>query len=274
MKNKVNIIFSIVNFGVEDKLEELILSIKNNFAKQEISYKIIVVNNFSTKESLFKTRELALKYSLKLIENENTGYGSGNNLAINYALQNFDFDFLVVSNPDIKIIKFDYHQLLPNTKSIIAPKIINWRNRDQNPGYYKKHKFLLKLFKKVADKESKKLFFIVIVISKIFKIIDICFNRKYKKKIYLPHGSFIIFPKEIVETLNPIFDNDLFLLCEELVIAEKSLVNKINILYLDNIIVRHFEDASMDLCFDAKKHFAQWVESYKKSYIKYFEEEQ
>ncbi|MCD8263180.1 MAG: hypothetical protein LUD02_02680, partial [Tannerellaceae bacterium] len=62
--------------------------------------------------------------------------------------------------------------------------------------------------------------------------------------IYAAHGAFVILSKKILQNLSPIYNEDMFLFCEE----EQSLLSKkfgIDTIYLPKVSILHKEDGSI-----------------------------
>lgn len=100
---RYDIIFCVLTYKNSDDLLEFVRSLREN-KKINFSYKIVVVNNYADDSSLEVIKDIAMKNNCVLIESENKGYSYGNNLGIDYVKSNFEFDYLVVCNPDTYII--------------------------------------------------------------------------------------------------------------------------------------------------------------------------
>lgn len=259
----VEIVFVLVNYNTEDEIIHFIRTLKLDF-----TYKIICVNNYSTRESLKKIRKLSKNFNFDLLENKNSGYGDGNNIGISYALKNYKFKYLIVSNCDIEVIQFNRKDLVKYDKGIIAPEIKTLDQRVQNPMYFKRHPSLYYIYELSRKLKSLKLLSLGVVFSKIFMMID----KKIKKSntIYAAHGSFLIFTISTLKKVEPVFDSSMFLFCEEIVLAEKMFHKNEPIYYENNIKIKHFEDASMNEYGSSLKKFNLWLDSYKIFYKKYF----
>lgn len=87
----------ILNYNDCKTTESLISSIEN-FKSID---KIIVVDNKSTDNS-FETLKKLRSEKIDVIEtNENKGYSSGNNYGIRYAIDKYNIDKILISNPDV-----------------------------------------------------------------------------------------------------------------------------------------------------------------------------
>jgi len=260
----VDIIFILVNYNTEKELIDFINSLKNISA----IYELIAVNNFSNEKSLQKIKQICNSKKIVLLESENIGYGDAINKGIDFAKINYKFAYLIISNCDIKINKFEYrkfHKKYCNCHCIIAPEIVNNNLKMQNPFYRKKNNLILFLFYLAAKYQNRLLFYFTILISKFDRV-----NYTKCNKIYAAHGSFIVISKEVINSFknDHLFDPDIFLFCEELVFAEKVRRKGFNIVYESNIKILHKEDASMDYLNNSEK-FKIWSKSYLVFYNKY-----
>ena len=246
---KFDIIFCVLTYKNHVDLAEFIenLNINNSI---NFSYKIIVVNSFADNKSLEKIKEIALNNECIFIESENKGYGFGNNLGIAYAKANYEYKYIVVCNPDILIKQFNIKELIGEEKNIIAPEIMALHGKKQNPLSYSYMPLNEKLTYIGFKKRLKLVFYTSIFINKIERNIKsfICNIQSIEKKqIYACHGSCIIFSKYAIEKLYPVFDENLFLFCEESDLAKKAEHSNVSITFNKNIIIFHKEDGSMKL---------------------------
>ena len=87
----VDISFITINYNSSQYTISLVESIIKN--SSDILYEIIIVDNASKKDDLFKLKNFVSdKINIKLIENSiNSGFASGNMLGINYAKGKYYF---------------------------------------------------------------------------------------------------------------------------------------------------------------------------------------
>ena len=232
--------------------------------------KVIVVNSFYDKASQFEFERISKENNSDFINVENLGYGNGNNTGIEFAINNYEFKFLIISNPDVSIIKMDKKYLLNSPKNIIyAPKILTLKKKNQNPFIYNFSFNTRKVFYFACIKNITYLkyliFFINSIARRLFNLF-VAFTKKNYYRVYSCHGSFIIIGNEALKSLNPPFQSSMFLFNEEHFFARKAKLNKIDIRYIpQKVEVKHFEDGSIDLNNkQLKNHMSE-------SYIKYFE---
>ncbi len=243
---KYNNIFVILTYKNYEDLKECIDSIKEKVS----SYKIIVVNSYFDDETMNIFESIAKENNCDFINVENKGYSYGNNVGIDFALKNYYFDYLVVSNPDIIVKDYNQEVLTNNTKyGIIAPKIIARSGKLQNPMCVRRSKLSCKLEYKGFKKDSKFWIMFGIGINKINRTLKTFFhfNKKKPYKIYAAHGSFVLLKKDAIQKLYPVYDENMFLFGEESVLAEKAKQKGILIGQFNSIVVNHKEDGSMKL---------------------------
>lgn len=253
-KNKVKVVFIVLVYRNYNDVIDFCLSIKK---KINMDYKIVIVNSFFDIESEIKIKNIAEKFNCDFLNIENKGYGYGNNEGINYAREKYKFNYLIISNPDIIIEKFNFKNLEKNY--IYAPNILTRNGKKQNPFRVINSPFLEYLKYIGFKKNMKFLIYIDILINKLCKI-------KRRNIIYSCHGSFIIFGLDALNLLpKRIFNDDIFLFTEEDHLAKLLYKYKIKIIYNENLCVKHNEDGSMK--YINKKIF----DLTKESYIKYYE---
>ena len=243
MLKKYNLIFVVLVYGNTNDLVEFIESTKiiNGTSK------IVVVNSYLDDSSMKKCNDITKEYDCDFINVENKGYGAGNNVGIEYAKTNYDFDFLVVSNPDIIIKKFDFECLKLYKHNIVGPKIITSTGKNQNPFYTDKKIFASAEYHFLKTR-NKIGYYSIIAMNKCKKMLfftKLKVSKQCEAPIYAVHGSCIIFSKYAIDLLNVVFDENIFLFCEEMVLAEEMKRKGISAYYTDRIEVYHKEDGSM-----------------------------
>lgn len=230
------------------------------------NYKVVVVDAYYDRNTSKKINELADEYDCDYLSVENKGYSYGNNQGIKFVFENYEYDFIVISNPDVLIERYDSSSLSKN--GITAPIIVNASGKHQNP-MKPFHSYLSDGLCYVGFTRSNK--FALIVgrgINKIYRWIWLLLhmvNPKHKK-IYAAHGSFLIISSIALKKIGAdLFDEKMFLFTEEDVLAYKAEMNQVRIEYNDKISILHKEDGSMKL-----GDISQASENYK-SYVYYYE---
>lgn len=242
-----NYIFVILVYRNTGDLEECLESIKRRVS----SYKIIVVNAYYDDNSQQTVKRIAEKNQCVFISIENKGYSFGNNCGIDYARNHFDYDFIIVSNPDVVIDRFDDSFIHSGFEyDIIAPQIIAASGKAQNPAMVIRLPLSEYMIYRGYKTDNRVALIIGLGLSKIVREL-ILFVKKVRKQsvytIYCAHGSFLLLSKRIIECLYPVYDDHLFLFGEEGVLACKAKRARFKTCYSDFISIQHKEDGSMKL---------------------------
>lgn len=243
MKKKYDFVFIVLTYRDTIEIEDFLISLKEHVS----NYKVIMINSFYNGETDYKLREIAKINNCVFKTVENKGYGYGNNIGIQLAKQLFEYKYLIVSNPDIIITEWIDFRLKDMSDGIIGPCIINKKAKPQNP--------LLAYDSIIRDKiqfygfkkNIRILVYFGILISKIQKIFwRNMYNDKGKKLMYAAHGCFLIIPDEVINKIGfPIYDENMFLFCEESYLAKVLRQKGINTYYTEDIKIYHKEDSSM-----------------------------
>lgn len=258
---KYDFIFVVVCYINSNDLENFLKSLN----KLKNKYKVIVINNYYNEKTKTKIEDISLSYDCAFFNSRNKGYGTGNNIGIKYALKNYLFDYLIICNPDTEILFLDKKMLEGMETYIIAPEIRNLRKKRQNPHTAIYLNFIEKL-EYFGFTINIKFLYLGIILNKIVKFLYVSLNfYKMFYPIFAPHGSFIIFSKKSLEILKDVFDEKMFLYCEESEIGRRAKKNKIPIIYNKKIKIFHKEDGSVSLI--EKKTIDKYI---KESYIYYY----
>lgn len=257
-KPNFNIVFIVL---VYRNVDDLIDFFKYNKVKNS---KVIVVNSFYDESSDHEFRKIASINCADIITVPNKGYGAGNNRGIEYAIAHYNFNFLVISNADITIRTFSETILQKFHNCIIAPKIITRTGKNQNPSSpFKPNKIIEKLQYKAYKGNHRKLIIAFYAWSRFQKIIFYIIKR-FKHRIFSPHGAFFIMPKNILLDLIPIYNEEMFLFFEENHLGKHAKLNGIKIVYAPEIVIDHKEDGSVSLL--KTDNFNLMKDSYMKMY--------
>lgn len=148
---KVELIIIIVNYKNEDST---INYIKKELSKIALPHKVVIVNNGSTSTTdsllcealnaqLIKKEEhtplLDSCYCFVISNPINSGFAKGNNLAAQFAYENFHCSYVLFSNNDIQIIDDDIcERLIEKMKAdpyigMIGPKVVGLNGEYQSP---------------------------------------------------------------------------------------------------------------------------------------------
>ena len=228
--------------------------------------KVIVVNSFFDEMTECKFRKIALLNDADFISLPNRGYGFGNNRGCEFALKKYDFKYLIVSNADIEVVDFNIEMLNGCDSKIVAPRLVN--KKGHNP--YASSKLYLRLMKYAFEHNNRRFLYVFAAVSRFRKI---CFNLIYfffkHNTIFAPHGAFTIISHSALLKLYPIYNEDIFLFCEEPHLGNLARANQISIVYKPTIKIFHKEDGSMNVA--SINIFEKTRESFLKFYNYWYE---
>ncbi|KMY51042.1 glycosyltransferase family 2 protein [Peribacillus loiseleuriae] len=264
-KQNFDFIFVVLTYRNTTDLKNLLNSIKD---KVKDTYKIVVVNSYYNETSYNELYKIATENNCDFLNVENKGYGYGNNRGIEYVKSKYQFKYLIVSNPDIEITYLSLKELKGLEEYIIAPTIKTLSGKNQNPYYYSKIDLVEWLMYRSMLSEKPAYFYMGVVINKLYReislFIDKCLSIN-KRKIYAAHGSFIIFGFNALSRLDTLYDEKMFLFCEENHLAQLALEKSIKTYMVPEIKVLHKEDGSVSY---ENKNILKYR---KESFIVYYE---
>lgn len=241
MEQYYHIIFVVLVYKNIDVLEDFFASLTINDAK------VIVVNSYYDDTSLSECQKVAKKNEADFIAIPNNGYGYGNNIGTQYAMEHYNYDFLVISNSDIIIKQIDSLENYKGDRMVIAPKTVMKTGKHQNPDTPWELKFIYPMLSYALNHKNGLVYTLCHICTRlnreIFKLYS-SIIKKEKYKIFSAHGSFFIVTKPAVDELYPFFDNEMFLYNEEWYLALKARKNRIPVYYIPSIEVLHLEGAS------------------------------
>ena len=234
------------------------------------SVKVIIINSYFDDDTESEFKRIAEQYSADFMSVPNLGYGAGNNRGIEFALQNYDFKYLVISNADITIKNMTM-ELLDNRKdAIYAPSIRTLSGKQQNP-HIPFHSSLMDRLKYIFFLQNNwNMIMFICALNKVFRILFLAITRHFNGgKIYSAHGSFVILPKSVLQKLAPLYDENVFLFTEEEHLAMKARKNNIPTYYVPSIDVLHKEDGSTSTISCRQKEITResFITYYKRWYI-------
>ncbi|HFR3809703.1 TPA: glycosyltransferase, partial [Streptococcus suis] len=172
-----------------------ILDFIDSVNKNITESKIIIVNSYYDDESLELVRKIANSNNCDFINVENKGFSYGNNIGLKYALDNYDFDFVTCSNPDVVINKFEDKILTEYPDSIYGPEITTINGRKQNPMVIFKNDFINKLIYYSYTKNIRFFFILAVACSKVLRFVGRCsyaVKNMNSYPVFQLHGCFII----------------------------------------------------------------------------------
>jgi len=239
----------------------------NSANELEDTFKIIVVNSYFDDETKEYLQEIALNNNCDFINVPNKGYGAGNNTGIEHAQSNYEFEYIVVCNPDIELINFSQEYFRNKKDYIIAPDIRTLTGKPQNPFIDSSNKFVEWIEYHGYRYQSKFLLYSGFGINKIFREVSNVLWKMTRKRreIYASHGSCVIFGKDALKKLGRPYDENMFLFCEEFHLAKLAESKGVTTIMMSELKILHKEDGSV--VFIGDKAFGLQA----KSYIYYYE---
>lgn len=260
---KYKLIFVVLAFRTGQDIPGFIKSISSKID----DYRIIIVNSFYSEESLEEIHDIAVNHGCDFVPVDNKGYGYGNNKGIEYAQEHYDYDYLIVCNADIEIQKMDLAVLSPD--KLNAPMITTITGKMQNPYWAHRNKLGEWLIYQGHRRRSRMSMILGQGINKLIRegfLFRFLHSNRQTANIYAAHGSFLIFPKQLIEQLQPVFDEKMFLYYEEAFLSNRLHRNNIGIVLHKGISILHYEDGStkgsnLDLSHYASNSFLYYYEN-------------
>ncbi len=215
-------------------------------------YKIVVVNSFFDNITESNIKKAALDNDCDFISVENKGYGYGNNRGIEYCKAHYEYDFLIIANPDVLVKKNDFDMSdIKGKMAVIAPRINTLSGKYQNP-YWVVNNPICEFLNYYGYKHKRRLIIYAgVAINKLIREVYVrginLFGDKKARKICAAHGSYIIFSRQALERLGQVYDENMFLFAEEALLAHRLRQESIPLLYAGSIRILHKENGSIGL---------------------------
>ncbi|WP_201319176.1 MULTISPECIES: glycosyltransferase family 2 protein [unclassified Paenibacillus] len=257
-------VFVVLVYRNMDDLEEFI----NNIRSHKLDTEIIIVNSYYDEDSSNICFNIANKNNCRILNVENKGYGYGNNRGIEYANKHFKYEYLIVSNPDILIKRFDENAISRLKGKVIGPIIKTLSNKDQNPYWYLNNPISEWLIYFGYKNRSKFIVYSGIAINKVVREIFLKIyrrNNRIDKKVFALHGSFVIFSSDVLNVIGLPYDEEMFLFAEEAHLAHLLKTKNMDSFITKGVEVLHKEDGSISMGKIDEKSFIR------DSVIKYYE---
>lgn len=243
---KYNFIFIVLCYINTDDLKCFL----KNTINVNGTYKVIVVNSYHDDNSMAKFKAIACENGCDFLNVPNKGYGFGNNRGIEFAKKHYKYDFLVISNPDIEFINFDFTEVEAYKNALVGPKIKTKIGKYQNP-YKPKKMWIIDGMEYYGIKYNFYPFwFIGAAINKFIRELYLKVSNVVKKiQVDSLHGSCMLIGSGAMEKLSSeeLYDINMFLFSEEDEVAYKAKKNKVPLFYIPQLEVLHKEDGSTSL---------------------------
>lgn len=260
---KIRLAFIILNYNTFEDTVQCVDSIYKYCGLKKGKFRIIIVDNCSPDGSAEKLED---KYSadsdITLLKNDsNMGFARGNNVGIDYALEKYNFEYIVVLNSDTELIQDGFFERIDEeyNKShfaLLGPLVINGaghcdcspfleetleqalntkkallkrRQRIKNNLDYIHNGFVF-LYNGIMKKET----------ANPFNIIGDFHKRQLN---VVPCGCFLVFSRDTF-TFIPGFDERTFLFFEEQILFQQLKRNGLTTVYTPDICIYHKQGAS------------------------------
>ncbi len=213
--------------------------------------RVVVVNSYYDEMTKEKMEQIARSNGADFLNVENKGYGAGNNAGIAYALMHYDFDALVISNPDVEVGQWHSPDMRELRDRIVAPRIVTLSGKEQNPYYAVRNRLGEWFFGRYAKSGKAVWMWAAVIMNKLLRegfLLMTRISRRESYRVAAAHGAFLIIGREALDQLEvPLFDERMFLFCEEVHLARLARQHGVRIEYRPGISVLHKEDGSMSI---------------------------
>lgn len=221
----------------------------NRFVKEiskfNIINRIVVVDNMSTTIGAFENLKKLENEKVKVMQaDKNGGYDYGNNFGIKYLQeQNEDYDFIIISNPDIKISEkaiINCIKVLEENKTvaICAPRMFNKDDKPIRRSSWKIRTFWLDVVHSTRVLE--------LIFYKVLR------NGEYSEeeyendilKVEAISGAFFIIKYAVLKDIG-LLDDNVFLFYEEDILAQKLKEKGLETVSLNSEKFLHYESQTI-----------------------------
>ncbi|WP_447584579.1 glycosyltransferase [Streptococcus pasteurianus] len=261
------ICFVILHYMVK---EETVKCVNSIIAREMQGIKIIIVDNFSPNGSGQELFDLYQNNGFVdvLLNNENAGFASGNNVGYKYAKEKYNPDFMVIMNNDVELVSDNFDSLLYNVYKkekfyILGPDIYSTTYElHQNPKrleHYTRDEVvsLHKKFEKAKEVTLslkfkswlKSLSFLrTLIYQSRVKSKNIDFSKKYYN---VPlHGSCVIYSKLYINQEEVAFQPGTFFYYETEILDYICYKKGYKTIYNPVLKVLHHQNISTNVVYD------------------------
>lgn len=229
----------VLNYNDADTTLDLLKRIE----PMEIIDQIVLVDNKSTDNSLERLKDQESNKVHVVCAKKNGGYGSGNNVGIEYLRKNYSCDYIIIANPDVifdeSVIKKMVDEFDEDTV-IVAPLTLDSKKERQLPIAWK------------VPTVKDYFLFSSIVLNKIFKPFqyptqffntDIC-------EVDCVQGCLFMLNNSLIE--DKLYDENIFLFFEESCIGKQFKDKGYKTKLLMNVDYIHNHSVSINKAFNSE----------------------
>lgn len=233
-------IFIILNYNCYKLTENLALKV----ASMNCIDNVIVVDNCSLDDS-FQHLSKIKNEKIDVIRSEkNGGYSYGNNYGAKYC-KKYNPDILFICNPDVDVEEEDIIKIINCFKkynySILSGIEYNLNNEIVKPPIWKLNKY---------KDDLKECYFLCRKIEKIKNKIPIEYDKEVQDVDIVKGSLFAVNYKDFIEVSG--FDENIFLFCEETVLARKMLDKNKKIGIVTSAKYKHNHSTTINKAYKSK----------------------
>lgn len=232
--------------------------------QQGVELEIIIVDNHSCQAEREKAEALCKETGCTFIPNDvNSGYNAGNNVGLRYAASK-GYEYAAIANPDMEFPQADclkkcLDKLISDTSVVVvAPDIVLPNGEHQNPQYTYEQNFRKLLF------SPYEIFLVKAKLIKEKSFIEP--NNSTSRYCAKVSGCFFITRLQFIIDIG-FFDENVFLYCEEPILAKQVEIFGKKIFYLADSYAFHRHIAYENV--NPSKKMEQFWKSQKYFYRKY-----
>lgn len=229
----------VLNYNDADTALDLLKRIE----PMEIIDQIVLVDNKSTDNSLERLKEQESNKVHVVCAKKNGGYGSGNNVGIEYLRKNYSCDYIIIANPDVifdeSVIKKMINEFDEDTV-IVAPLTLDSKKERQLPIAWK------------VPTVKDYFLFSSIVLNKIFKPFQypIQFFNTDICEVDCVQGCLFMLNNSLIE--DKLYDENIFLFFEESCIGKQFKDKGYKTKLLMNVDYIHNHSVSINKAFNSE----------------------
>lgn len=229
----------VLNYNDADTTLDLLKRIE----PMEIIDQIVLVDNKSTDNSLERLKEQESNKVHVVCAKKNGGYGSGNNVGIEYLRKNYSCDYIIIANPDVifdeSVIKKMINEFDEDTV-IVAPLTLDSKKERQLPIAWK------------VPTVKDYFLFSSIVLNKIFKPFQypIQFFNTDICEVDCVQGCLFMLNNSLIE--DKLYDENIFLFFEESCIGKQFKDKGYKTKLLMNVDYIHNHSVSINKAFNSE----------------------
>ena len=219
------------------------LDILKRIEPMEIIDQIVLVDNKSTDNSLERLKDQESNKVHVVCAEKNGGYGSGNNVGIEYLRKNYSCDYIIIANPDVifdeSVIKKMVNEFDEDTV-IVAPLTLDSKKERQLPIAWK------------VPTVKDYFLFSSIVLNKIFKPFQypIQFFNTDICEVDCVQGCLFMLNNSLIE--DKLYDENIFLFFEESCIGKQFKDKGYKTKLLMNVDYIHNHSVSINKAFNSE----------------------